>query len=533
MDSTNKNPIFSIKNFRSFGEDGADFEIAPITILTGCNSAGKSSLVKALILLSIQNNKPGVLPNEYLKVSSKELNLGRLDKVINKNSDDSTISISYKIWSNYIQEYVVVNRVFAGDKSDKLDNGKLLRFTITRENGTLIYDYMPDTYSPVIKKHPESILSNIRRYYKACKDVKMKHDLTIIEQLDKEDKDEEIDALRKRIQKTLDELSNDSCNIRVEDYPAESLLKAVNIRDPLKMSGLESVLRKSLTEEEIEEQENSDFMGFVLDEANAPWFTKDVLYIDSSSAQIERLYNVDNNNKLCNALRFINDKSISFQTFPHDDMGVYHRPCTFVNKWIKAFGIGDSVEVEGTAEGLGIVVYLVRGESKTLLADEGYGVTQLVSLLMHIDNAIPIFYEGKCAFDFEKGEEDYKKVDYTYPPRFIAVEEPEVHLHPKFQSLLADMFVEAYQKYNIHFIIETHSEYLIRKLQVMVADKNNTLTSNDVSLNYVEKDEHGVSHNKQIKIKEDGRLDSSFGEGFYDEADNLTMELIRYKAQLK
>ena len=34
MDSTNKNPIFSIKNFRSFGEDGADFEFAPITVLT-------------------------------------------------------------------------------------------------------------------------------------------------------------------------------------------------------------------------------------------------------------------------------------------------------------------------------------------------------------------------------------------------------------------------------------------------------------------------------------------------------------------
>ena len=48
----NTNPIFSLKNFRSFGEEGADFELAPITVLTGCNSAGKSSLVKALMLLS-------------------------------------------------------------------------------------------------------------------------------------------------------------------------------------------------------------------------------------------------------------------------------------------------------------------------------------------------------------------------------------------------------------------------------------------------------------------------------------------------
>ena len=105
--------------------------------------------------------------------------------------------------------------------------------------------------------------------------------------------------------------------------------------------------------------------------------------------------------------------------------------------------------------------------------------------------------------------------DLQYVPSTIYVEEPEVHLHPKYQSLLADMFVEAYQKYNIHFIIETHSEYLIRKLQVLVADKENKLTPNDVSLNYVEKDKNGISTNRKIEL-EDGRLSEPFGPGFFD-----------------
>ena len=110
------------------------------------------------------------------------------------------------------------------------------------------------------------------------------------------------------------------------------------------------------------------------------------------------------------------------------------------------------------------------------------------------------------------------------------MEEPEIHLHPKYQSMLADMFVEAYQKYNIHFIIETHSEYLIRKLQVLVAEKK--LKAEDVSLNYVEKNEEGVSHNRQIKIKDDGRLDGSFGEGFYDEAGGLSRQLFMLNDEL-
>ena len=132
-----------------------------------------------------------------------------------------------------------------------------------------------------------------------------------------------------------------------------------------------------------------------------------------------------------------------------------------------------------------------------------------------------------CAPESDSFKED--DIVYVYPRKVICVEEPEVHLHPKYQSLLAEMFVEAYQKYNIHFIIETHSEYLIRKLQVMVADKEITLTPNDVSLNYVEKDENGVSTNRKIEILEDGALSDSFGSGFYDEADTLAIQLFRNK----
>ena len=45
------NTKFSIKNFRVFDENGVKIELAPITILTGKNSAGKSSIVKAITLL--------------------------------------------------------------------------------------------------------------------------------------------------------------------------------------------------------------------------------------------------------------------------------------------------------------------------------------------------------------------------------------------------------------------------------------------------------------------------------------------------
>ena len=45
------NLSYGIKNFRVFDKNGTRFNIKPITILTGANCAGKSTLVKSLLLL--------------------------------------------------------------------------------------------------------------------------------------------------------------------------------------------------------------------------------------------------------------------------------------------------------------------------------------------------------------------------------------------------------------------------------------------------------------------------------------------------
>ena len=43
---------YKVKNFRVFDEDGVKLDMAPITILTGCNSSGKSSFVKSMLLVN-------------------------------------------------------------------------------------------------------------------------------------------------------------------------------------------------------------------------------------------------------------------------------------------------------------------------------------------------------------------------------------------------------------------------------------------------------------------------------------------------
>jgi hypothetical protein len=197
-----------------------------------------------------------------------------------------------------------------------------------------------------------------------------------------------------------------------------------------------------------------------------------------------------------------------------------------LNKWVKAFGIGDRVSVDYVAEGYGISVRIFKDAKDTtgrLLADEGYGITKLITTLINIEMVSKLKRPSgdRWIFGTNRGK------GYT-----LAIEEPENHLHPRYQSLLAEMFADAYKKYGIHFIIETHSEYMVRKLQTLVAKKE--LTPAEVSLQYLyspdtEQRPKGEPQVKNIPIREDGILEESFGPGFFDEADNLAMDILTIK----
>ena len=140
----------SIKNFRCFDEKGAEFQLRPLTFLTGGNSSGKSSFVKAFMVLgnywedlkraSKQENRidPYKIPLNFARGGLK---LGQFNSVINKNDDSSEKSIvfSYDAFSFLCRDVLHVTLQFNIREKDKMNLGWLTAFSIKDSNNAVLY----------------------------------------------------------------------------------------------------------------------------------------------------------------------------------------------------------------------------------------------------------------------------------------------------------------------------------------------------------------------------------------------------------
>lgn len=220
-------------------------------------------------------------------------------------------------------------------------------------------------------------------------------------------------------------------------------------------------------------------------------------FVDAVRGNVDRFYSDSSvqTNSFVNLLMEFNKKGYSVDS----------KEMKFINKWIKEFEIGDRFVVERLQDSDGTKVYIQQDEDKVLLADLGFGITQFLPLLLH-----SVMNKG----------------------RLICIEEPETNLHPKLQSKLADMFIDANRLFRNSYLLETHSEYLIRKLQyrvVEVIDKKHVKPDN-IALYYLSgKCDDNIEKVKRIRIKDNGTLDKPFGKGFLDETSNLLVGIMTRK----
>jgi predicted ATPase len=110
--------------------------------------------------------------------------------------------------------------------------------------------------------------------------------------------------------------------------------------------------------------------------------------------------------------------------------------------------------------------------------------------------------------------------------QLIALEQPEIHLHPALQAELGDVFIEsALGKRKNTFLIETHSEHLILRILRRIRETTEgelkegltPITPQDVCVIYAKVGPNGGTVLTEIPVTPDGDFASKWPDGFFAE----------------
>ncbi|HCZ14951.1 MAG TPA: hypothetical protein DHV85_10205, partial [Candidatus Accumulibacter sp.] len=148
-------------------------------------------------------------------------------------------------------------------------------------------------------------------------------------------------------------------------------------------------------------------------------------------------------------------------------------------RWLRDMELADDLQVRQLGRSARYELLVVNGDGSFNLKDVGVGVSQVLPVMV-----AALFAE---------------------PGHIVIVEEPESHLHPVAQTQLAEMFVAVSRERQVQFIVETHSEQLLRRMQTLVAKECTApgqfrmyfveRTTSDAVLKTLEVDEFGSIRN--------------------------------------
>jgi predicted ATPase len=540
----------AFKNFRRF-QDFPTLELGNISIMVGRNNSGKSTMVKALLLVLdyLQNQQHNEF--SFTNKSLEDANIVTFGRAKNNKSDIDEISFDLEI-DNFSFSIIIY-----GNNEDT--NANVASILIKDIDLSINYDINYNEENITITKLNKQVITKFDSLNDLIKEIK---ELEIEFQKDNFNKKSSMglrlldryNFLNEKVAKLSDNLTDDYENDendeifsisyplkldlenRTEDTILEELISDFLFINDAELRKLKEI-RNNYAHGSIDEIALEELVGdFFEDEINV--LADEISLIQKLEDKIQELVDLDNykselmssirkavqtistsivyylgaNPSKQSALFSIRDKHNNLAQAIHDfkqsKILKGEKEYDFVKYWMKEFEVGQDFNIEFYA-GEAYEFYVFDKEGfKAHLADKGMGSLQAMMLILRV------------ATIMRKHKKTMKYVT-------IIVEEPELNLHPALQSKLASFFHTVNTEYGIEFIIETHSEYLIRKAQLFVAENEYTsqegLNPNPFSVNYFDV-ENGPY---QMNFTDNGKFDRNFGEGFYDEAAKNTMALIQ------
>lgn len=499
------------KNFRKF-QSFPPINLSPISFFVGENNAGKSTVVKAILaLLDFLNSRffeidrhkdeKAILEHQFYFNRSYFAHIGTFKRALYNKADGNCISFTITF-----EDYKIDIEVSGDKKDEEAISGRITKMTILmlHYNVELTFDFLKDNIHAVFHHEPSPMYipdgEEFRFRFFGDKVIKSKdyfnsfsNDVIM---------DVPITGQTGMIGGPLlgilmDRFTSTIANIA---YPEEMQKRAKARKRELKpVEGL-----------------NAEAISFINSHkeflCHGAFGWPLMRFYDVSDSKVEYIYAHAVTQTVIYSAKDTNDYFVkTIHEFANQRVGKTNKIHGFITKWMQEFNIGVDYEINSVGGEAHIVKIVSMDGEKVNLADKGMGSIQLMILLFRLATKM-----SELRLDLRSSRNGTT----------IIVEEPEQNLHPMLQSKLADLFYTLNQEYRFNFIIETHSEYLIRKTQVIVGENYKTeddLKNNPFKVYYFPTD--GVPYDMGYTTS--GLFKEKFGDGFINEAGRLHMTLLK------
>jgi predicted ATPase len=413
----------AFKNFKAW-KDAGSIRLAPLTVLFGTNSAGKTSIPQLLLLLKQTAESPDRQRALQLGDSRSLVDLGTYDDAVHNHDVDQPLEFAIE-WT--LDRTLTVADPVSGWKYE----GDALGFSATVR--------ADKRHQPVIE----------RLEYHLKKDETKTLDLGMRLRTDAR----QSDARKGR------EFDLVSSAYELRRHPG----RALALPNPVRFYGF--------PDEATAYFQNTAFAADLVLELER--MLRSIFYVGPLREYPKRLYLWSG--EVPDHVGAKGDRAIEAilagadRTFNWKPKQRSKPLPALVAERLQSMGLIREFEVKALGERRKEYEVLVRTGSqlpKVKLTDVGFGVSQVLPVI----------------------------VECFYVPRrsVVIFEQPEIHLHPRVQADLADLFIDAIHAREdgaareCQFIIESHSEHFLRRLQRRIAEEE--LSKDESALYFVHSD---------------------------------------------
>lgn len=458
-----------LNNFRGF--QNICFEFSRLNILLGENSAGKSSILKFFLALKQSLDSPSNRISNFAFLG-KETNMGNYYEAIFDHKTDNNLFFKFEFFDSYQKFFA---NIYKKDNYSSITTPTILSYELSKDL---------KNHTSIISEFSNSSLGSVRIIFEKDEHNKANQNIYPIGTYPK--------CILKFSSNELGEFE-----IKNIDYEKEAFMSIImwgSLQEELKkMTDNNKQKIEKILYDIVFLLSTQKYLQTILSRTN---------YINPILAKVPSRIYANTDVRDIKEIKSLED-FIEFWT--------NNATPEFKEKFeniLRDFGIADCLNIK--EDNFSKELRIIINEIDSNIMDVGYGVSL----------QLPIIAQALLAeISSIPGEEDLQ----VSKGQLLFIEQPEVHLHPKLHAEFIAALVDV-GKNNVYFI-ETHSEHIIRKLQLLV--KNKKIDSSEISINYLSKKDKSTVCSLHRIENETGYLNPLVPEEFFDVSYNLASELIK------